>query len=182
MGREYQKYLSEKYAVLKTEFDKINKNTEDGITLEELLEFLNSYEEETGKKYDMEYAKKLFDLIDLDHDEEITIQEFIMAYMILEEKLRIKKIKLQKLGDDLKSASEKYLNGMKENKDEIVNKEGIAKNAMLNISVIEAKGLKPLDYNGLSDPYCILHLDEQTQKTNYQPETLDPIWNEDFSL
>jgi hypothetical protein len=41
MGREYQKYLDKKYLQLKTEFDVINKNTDEVITFEELSEFVN---------------------------------------------------------------------------------------------------------------------------------------------
>lgn len=46
MGREYQKYLDEKYSNLKKEFDKINKNSDDIISLDELIEFINTYEKE----------------------------------------------------------------------------------------------------------------------------------------
>jgi hypothetical protein len=46
MGREYQKYLDEKYLELKNEFDKINKNSDDSITLDELIDFMNKYGEE----------------------------------------------------------------------------------------------------------------------------------------
>jgi hypothetical protein len=42
MGREYQKYLDKKYLQLKAEFDVINKNTDDVITIDELSEFVNS--------------------------------------------------------------------------------------------------------------------------------------------
>jgi hypothetical protein len=42
MGREYQKYLDKKYLQLKAEFDIINKNTDDVITIEELSDFINS--------------------------------------------------------------------------------------------------------------------------------------------
>lgn len=41
MGREYQKYLDKKYLELKTEFDVINKNTDDVITIDELRDFIN---------------------------------------------------------------------------------------------------------------------------------------------
>ena len=34
MGREYQKYLDSKYSLLKSEFEKINKNSDDGIDIE----------------------------------------------------------------------------------------------------------------------------------------------------
>jgi hypothetical protein len=46
MGREYQKYLDEKYHKLKGEFDKINKNSDDVITLDEMIDFLNGYKRE----------------------------------------------------------------------------------------------------------------------------------------
>ena len=46
MGREYQKYLDEKYVKLKLEFDKINKDFDDGIDSEEMNVFLNSYKNE----------------------------------------------------------------------------------------------------------------------------------------
>jgi hypothetical protein len=46
MGREYQKYLDKKYKDLKQEFNKINKNSDDIITVEELTDFLNIYSRE----------------------------------------------------------------------------------------------------------------------------------------
>jgi hypothetical protein len=41
MGREYQKHLEKKYSRLKAEFDSINKNTDDIITIDELTDFIN---------------------------------------------------------------------------------------------------------------------------------------------
>jgi hypothetical protein len=49
MGREYQKYLDEKYLELKNEFDKINKNSDEYISMEELTEFINTLGEEVSK-------------------------------------------------------------------------------------------------------------------------------------
>lgn len=48
MGREYQKYLDDKYNLLKREFDRINKNSDEVITIEEMVEFLNSYTAEVS--------------------------------------------------------------------------------------------------------------------------------------
>jgi len=45
MGREYQKLLLQKYRQLRNEFKKINKDPSDGITLNELLSFLNNNNE-----------------------------------------------------------------------------------------------------------------------------------------
>jgi hypothetical protein len=46
MGREYQKYLDQKYHELKAEFDKINKNSDEIVSKDELKEFINSYKTE----------------------------------------------------------------------------------------------------------------------------------------
>jgi hypothetical protein len=46
MGREYQKYLDEKYVTLRKEFDKINKDLDEGIDSDELTVFLNTYSTE----------------------------------------------------------------------------------------------------------------------------------------
>jgi hypothetical protein len=45
MTSEYQKYIKNKYKELHNEFSKINKNPNDGITVEELLEFLKQNKE-----------------------------------------------------------------------------------------------------------------------------------------
>jgi len=42
MGKEYQKLLLDKYRQLQFEFKKINKDPTDGITITELIEFLNN--------------------------------------------------------------------------------------------------------------------------------------------
>lgn len=104
------------------------------------------------------------------------------TYIVLEEKIRFKQIRLQKAYDELSQTREKYYKGMIENQNERLNNEGIAENAVLNVSVLEAKDLKPLDFIGKSDPYVVLILDDKKEKSTYKPDTLDPIWNEDFVL
>jgi hypothetical protein len=46
MSLDYEKYLMKRYNELKVEFMRINKNIEDGITIDELTDFLNSYSQE----------------------------------------------------------------------------------------------------------------------------------------
>ncbi|KAF3853557.1 hypothetical protein F7725_014245 [Dissostichus mawsoni] len=53
----------------------------------------------------------------------------------------------------------------------------------LHCTVIKAKGLKPMDFNGLSDPYVKLHLlpgacKANKLKTKTVRNTLNPVWNE----
>ncbi|XP_044870479.1 double C2-like domain-containing protein alpha [Mauremys mutica] len=53
----------------------------------------------------------------------------------------------------------------------------------LHCTILRAKGLKPMDFNGLADPYVKLHLlpgacKANKLKTRTQRNTLNPVWNE----
>lgn len=43
MSRDYEKNIDRKYQYLKTEFEKINKNSDDLISFDELKEFIFTY-------------------------------------------------------------------------------------------------------------------------------------------
>ncbi|KAM4829934.1 double C2-like domain-containing protein alpha isoform 1-T1 [Thomomys bottae] len=56
----------------------------------------------------------------------------------------------------------------------------------LHCRILRAKGLKPMDFNGLADPYVKLHLlpgacKANKLKTKTQRNTLNPVWNEDLT-
>ncbi|XP_034808124.1 double C2-like domain-containing protein alpha isoform X3 [Pan paniscus] len=56
----------------------------------------------------------------------------------------------------------------------------------LHCSILRAKGLKPMDFNGLADPYVKLHLlpgacKANKLKTKTQRNTLNPVWNENLT-
>jgi hypothetical protein len=137
-----------------------------------------------------EYTEKLFNLFDVDKNKQITLyiiltirQEFITSYMLLEEKLRLKNIKLQKVHDDLQITRDKFHRGMLENKEEKFNENGISTTAAISVTLLEAKNLKPMNLDGFSDPYVKLSVDnEKTEWSSFKLGTLNPIWNEDFSL
>jgi hypothetical protein len=94
----------------------------------------------------------------------------------------MKKIKLQKLDDDLRQTKEKYLKGMNESKGERINENGLSDQATLTVNLLEAKDLKPMDYNGASDPYVILKVGDKQFTSTYKNSTLEPVWNEDFTF
>jgi hypothetical protein len=105
-----------------------------------------------------------------------------MGYMLLEERLRLKKIKLQKVDEDLTKQKENFLKGMNANKHERFNEHGVSTEASLAITLLEAQNLKPMDLDGSSDPYVVFYLDKQKSTSSFKPNTLDPIWNEDFNF
>lgn len=102
--------------------------------------------------------------------------------MLFEEKIRLHGIKLSKLVQEVEDNKEKNEKGFKESSTEPVNSEGVSNNAYLNLTIQDAKGVKPMDWNGYSDPYCLIFLGNEKGKTSYKPVTLDPVWNEDFTL
>jgi hypothetical protein len=110
----------------------------------------------------------------------IISQEFIFSYILLEERLRLKHIRVQKFYDDLMSTKEKFNKAMIHNKNERINKHGISEHALLYITVIEGKGLKSQNKN--PDPYVVITTLGNKQMSTYRPDSLEPIWNEDFTL
>ena len=62
------------------------------------------------------------------------------------------------------------------------NKYGIMDDSTLTVTVVEGVDLKAMDFNGVSDPYCILNLEGQIEQTKYQKNTLNPVWDQTFTF
>ncbi|XP_074935021.1 multiple C2 and transmembrane domain-containing protein 1 isoform X1 [Phalacrocorax aristotelis] len=53
---------------------------------------------------------------------------------------------------------------------------------IVSITLIEGRGLKAMDANGLSDPYVKFRLGHQKYKSKIVPKTLNPQWREQFDF
>uniref|UniRef100_A0A8D3A7B3 Multiple C2 and transmembrane domain containing 1 n=1 Tax=Scophthalmus maximus TaxID=52904 RepID=A0A8D3A7B3_SCOMX len=53
---------------------------------------------------------------------------------------------------------------------------------IVSISLIEGRGLQPMDANGLSDPYVKFRMGHQKYKSKTIPKTLGPQWREQFDF
>jgi phospholipase C len=51
---------------------------------------------------------------------------------------------------------------------------------LLTVTIVNATNLDAKDKDGFSDPYVELQIDGQKYKTRYIPNTLNPVWKEDF--
>ena len=71
---------------------------------------------------------------------------------------------------------------MTDNRNEIINKNGIANNALLSLTLFEGRDLRPDDFFGKYDPYIVIKVGQEIFTSSYRPDTVDPVWNEDFSL
>src|SRR5690242_17836723 len=52
----------------------------------------------------------------------------------------------------------------------------------LLVHVVEAKNLPAMDWNGSSDPFCLITLGKLQYKTDVQMKTLQPVWNSRHEL
>ena len=100
--------------------------------------------------------------------------------MSIEESMRIKKIKFTKLQGELELQLAKEKKGIMDNNGEIFNENGISKQSILNICLLEARNLPSSNFQGLSNPYVILKFEGQEIKSSLKNNSLDPVWNENF--
>ena len=80
-------------------------------------------------------------------------------------------------------AIQEYEEHLKEARDtEKLNRYGIMDNSTLTVTIIEALDLKALDFQGSSDPYCLLNFENQVEQTKTHTNTLNPVFDETFSF
>jgi len=53
---------------------------------------------------------------------------------------------------------------------------------VLRITLVEARNLVSKDFDGTSDPYCKLSVDDQQWKSKVIGSTLQPVWNESWEV
>lgn len=172
--------LMEKIALLQKEFADIDVDHNQYISRDELYRYLDR---KSGKQFDRAIANEIFDHMDKNHDNQVTINEFIKVYIEADEIL-IKKIETAKINKDyykkqeedcLKKAEEAKLN-------ERYTSYGITQNSIVHVVIIEAKSLKPAGFVGTSQTYVEASLDRQQIAKTKAVQGIEPIWNEKFTF
>lgn len=102
--------------------------------------------------------------------------------MVIEEKLRHKQIHLKQVIDEYILIRRKAEKGKQENINEQMNEFGISKTAEVQVSILEAINLKPMNFSGQISPYVLISLDRKEETTSYKEDTNNPVWNEDVQL
>ena len=126
MTHDYVKTLEKKYYELKRQFDTIDANSNSELTFDEVYDFFKDKTlPNSTDKIDRKYIERLFFLMDKDKNNRISIQEFVFAYIKLEEKLSLKRKKLINLLNELKDSKKQYEDKRKKTEDEKLNKDGI---------------------------------------------------------
>ena len=137
MSREFQKQIEEKFIQLRKEFNSIDKNADSKLSIDELYQFFNSKNPQVKK----EDIQSLFELMDKNKNSKISLNEFVYMYLLLEEKLKLKKEDLTIVKNNLKRQLEKYEQKLKENEKEEYYSQGISKQSELTIRIMEINNL-----------------------------------------
>ena len=117
-------------------------------------------------------------------NEEITVNEFIENYILLEEKLKLDNKKYEKVLDELTQCIMKNKESIKNASDEIELSDGLTNKSSLYITVIEAKDLifQNLNLIGNSKISVLLKFQNEEQETNTVTASTNPTWCENFKF
>ena len=182
MSLDYKKVIEAKFHQLKNEFNSMDYNEDSYLSIDELYQFFAS-KNPNVKKEEIRY---LFELSDKDRNQKLSINEFVYIYILLEEKLKMKKESLIEVKDSLSSKIKDYQNKIKKYENEQYNSNGISTESQIIIHMIEVTNLSNL----IMTPKCkiILDLMDKNGEIINEKETRllsgssNPKFNEKFSF
>ena len=182
MTHDYQKVIEAKFIQLKNEFNSIDYNEDSYLSIDELYRFFMK-KNPNVKKEEIQY---LFELSDKDKNQKISLNEFVYIYILLEEKLKMKKESLAEVKDSLSSKLKSYQNKIKQYENEEFNSNGISKESEIIVHMIELTNLKTL----IMSPQCkvVFNLMNKNgeiineKETQLISGTSNPKYNEKFSF
>ena len=181
MSREHKKELRQEINNLRNEFKFMNKTKNSYITPEELIEFLKS--KDSSKNYDQDFVYKIYELLEKDPKEDLTIGELVDSYVFFCEKLKIKNVKIEKKIDELKEQINKDKQGLIRYDDEKERPNGLTNESSIYITVIEGQKLQsPSLFSSICDSFVSLEFEGQRLQTKLKNNTNNPAWNENFKF
>ena len=181
MSREHKKELRQEINNLRNEFKFMNKTKNSYITPEELIEFLKS--KDSSKNYDQDFVYKVYELLEKDPKEDLTIGELVDSYVFFCEKLKIKNVKIEKKIDELKEQINKDKQGLIRYDDEKERPNGLTNESSIYITVIEGQKLEsPSLFSSVCDSFVSLDFEGQRLQTKLKNNTNNPAWNENFKF
>ena len=181
MSREHKKELRQEINNLRNEFKFMNKTKNSYITPEELIEFLKS--KDSSKNYDQDFVYKVYELLEKDPKEDLTIGELVDSYVFFCEKLKIKNVKIEKKIDELKEQINKDNQGLIRYNDEKERPNGLTNESSIYITVIEGQKLEsPSLFSSICDSFVSLDFEGQRLQTKLKNNTNNPAWNENFKF
>ena len=178
MSRDYQLTLEARFNELKNEFNSLNNNSNALLSIDDLYNFFSQKNQGVLK----EDIQSLFELTERNRNLKVSINEFIYMYILLEEKIKLKKDSLNQVKNKLSRKLENSHEKLKEFEAEEYNSQGISKQNELSIKIIQIKNLQ-----GIYKCKIILYLMNKSGEILDEKETqskhgMNPIFNEIFSF
>lgn len=109
-------------------------------------------------------------------------EEFILAYIAHEEKLRQRKLHVKQIIQENNLLLKIYKKGLADNENEVTTTNYISSKAELIVSILEAMNLQAPPYQISANPYVKISVEDHEQISLVKEDTLNPVWNEDFVL
>lgn len=172
-------YLQQKGENIRRAFAKQDKNSDGIVDKNELIDFLDS--NSRAGKFDRNLANKIFSILDLDQNGEITIEEFIKSYVgIIDDiKTQIRELEINYKQEDKNRARLELL--VKQNLNEVLNNEDLGPNSKFIIEIINIEYLKSrLTYDGILIRIFFNNKREMTKILS--TSTNDLVWQQKFEL
>lgn len=172
-------YEEERYDQLLKEFSRIDKDKNNSLSFEEILNFLS---EKQNEEFDFILCQEIFARLDKNNDSVVTLEEFVESYVEVES-LIIKKIR--SLNKEIMSNTRQLMSNQEKlrvaERTEVLNSVGIMQDSVLTVLVKSAQNLLPSTAMGQSNPYVLIECQEFKEKTTVK-NGLHPVWDEVFVI
>lgn len=178
------KYSDQMKDQLMKEFDIIDINHDGYLDKDEIRSLLDK--KSGSAAFDRDILNYLFNQINSSGhhmDDKVPKAEFSDSYIELNIFFHDRVYEYEYKAAEIEKAIQEYREHLKEARDtEKTNKYGIMDNSTLTVTIIEALDLKAMDYQGSSDPFCVLQVEDQVEQTKVCRNTLNPMFDETFSF
>lgn len=171
--------VKSKIEALKNALMKFDKDLDDQIDQKELIAFLDSNMRD-GKKFDRNLAKKIFSVLDLDHNGKISCDEFIKSYIQIEEEIKSHLNELNAKYLNEKENNSKLYKQMMESRGEKLNGEGIGPNGKITIEITNIEFVTMIvGFQGIS---IRIRFGKNIKETKVLNNMSNLTWKEKFEL
>lgn len=165
---------------LAKEFHQIDTDHNNFLSYEEIYTFLS---ERQGEPFDENLCRDLFDRMDKNKDNQISLEEFVDSYTDTEE---IIQKKLKQVKKDLQKSLEK-LNENKEKLKKAENTEkftsaGLMEGSVLTLSLLRGQDFQPSTASGTANPFVVIQCGDKKVSSAVINSNLNPVWNEEFTF
>jgi len=143
MDQDYQQTIGKKFINLRRQLNSLDTGNKDKFSIDDFYKFFSSKNPGVKK----EDIKSLLELTDHQRNLEnkITVNEFVSKYILLEEKIKLKKNDLSRITNQQRKKIEKYQDKLKEYEREEYFSQGISKQNEFSIEIIKIVNLQGIN-------------------------------------